>query len=140
MLYELNNSLHGTLRAIENAGRHHVAMTIGESTTQNQSSVLHSCREAIHKALNTINVDEGTKDIVKLFASTISYENIDNFRRSEQRGYTIWNKTMVVNRMQRYQRCSTESSYFAVCAIQRSSASFIQQWIARYLIQKSIED
>ena len=137
MLYELNNSIHGTLQAIENAGRHHVAIlndTIGKSTIQDQSSVLHSCREAIHKALNTINVDEGTKDIVKLFASTISYEDIDKFRRSEQRGYTIWNETIMVNRMQRYQRCSTESSYFAVCAIQRSSASFIQQWIAHYLI------
>ena len=118
ILYNINNTIHSHR----------------PNETDAPLATMVECRSTIHNALKTVILDEGTKDIVKLFAATINANSIHDFNENERKGFTIQTDSIVTNRVLQYNQCSKELLSLAVCAIQRSSASYVQQWIAHYLI------
>ena len=118
ILYNINNTIHSHR----------------PNETDAPLATMVECRSTIHNALKTVILDEGTKDIVKLFAATINANSINDFNENERKGFTIQTDSIVTNRVLQYNQCSKELLSLAVCAIQRSSASYVQQWIAHYLI------
>lgn len=94
------------------------------------------CVETIKEKLKTAQIDEYQKDFANLFVEKLTNRNRLLYFEGQRRNNIVQSVEDLQERLGRHQQCSINFRLptLAICAIQRGTSPYIQEWLSFYLI------